>query len=233
MNAVFVSLLKFTSMQPVITGDGSHTLFVQELNEYYHSIHGAVTESKHVFIRYGLCTVRAKTIAVFEVGFGTGLNALLTANYALRSGLNITYLALEKYPLDRLTTGHLNYPDILPGEDGQSYGIFNAIHEAPWNEEILICSGFRLHKIQADLLCFNPDFNYDILYFDAFSPEKQPEMWSEDIMHKLISRLNPGGVFTTYCAKGSVRRLLLKNGLYVERLPGPPGKREMLRGVKK
>jgi tRNA U34 5-methylaminomethyl-2-thiouridine-forming methyltransferase MnmC len=216
----------------ITTGDGSHSLFVQEINESYHSVFGAITESKHVFIRNGPVLWSSGNLTVFEVGFGTGLNALLTAITGIDRGIRITYYSLEKYPLEQQMTDQLNYPSLLSPDGKQTHDLFRAIHQVPWDQSAELNSCFKLHKIRGDLASFIPSFCYDVLYFDAFSPEKQPEMWTGDIMHRLILNLNPEGVFITYCAKGAVRRLLKENGLLVEKLPGPPGKREILRGRK-
>ena len=221
-------------MQLEITRDGSHTLFLPQMNEHYHSTFGAITESMHVFIRNGLYHMADRPeITIFEVGFGTGLNALLTAIAAIERGISVTYYAIEKYPLGKEITDTLNYPALLSHGDQQPHDLFTAIHRAPWNQLSIIHDGYHLHKISGDLADFSPEFNYDLIYFDAFAPEKQPEMWTGVIMNRLISHLNAGGIFATYCAKGAVRRMLKENGLSMERLPGPPGKREMLRGVKK
>lgn len=221
-------------MQLVITGDGSHTLFLPRFNVHYHSTFGAITESVHVYIRNGLDhMVNTDNISIFEMGFGTGLNALLTAIAAIERGLNITYHAIEKFPIDPETAGKLNYANILSRAACLPCTLFSAMHQASWNKTTMIHPRFYLHKIEGDLLDFTPDFNFDLIYFDAFAPGKQPDMWTGEIMHRLLMHLNPGGIFTTYCVKGEVRQLLKVNGLSVMKIPGPPGKREILRGVKK
>ena len=220
-------------MELVITGDGSHTLYIPELNEHYHSTFGAVTESMHVFIKAGLGFLSNKRqVTVFEVGFGTGLNALLTCMAAIEQKSSFTYYAIEKNPLDIEVAGKLNYTPIL-SHRLNSQTLFLAIHQAPWNKTSIINPYFQLHKIHGSLIGFLPDFTYDVIFFDAFSPEKQPEMWTPEIFKKLYLNLNPGGVLTTYCVKGAVKRMLKDAGFVIEKLPGPPGKREMLRGVKK
>jgi tRNA U34 5-methylaminomethyl-2-thiouridine-forming methyltransferase MnmC len=219
-------------MQLVVTGDGSHTFFVPELKEHYHSTYGALTESMHVFIQSGLLYLdNKKEIVVLEIGFGTGLNALLTCMAVLDRQLKIVYHTLEKYPVDPCLIRDLNYPalfapDPLPGK------LFIGIHEAPWNITVALYPGFSLHKIQADLVTFHPDFMYDLVFFDAFAPDKQPELWKAEIFERLYNNLNPGGVFTTYCVKGAVKNMLKAAGFKIEKLPGPPGKREILRGIK-
>jgi tRNA U34 5-methylaminomethyl-2-thiouridine-forming methyltransferase MnmC len=217
----------------IITRDGSHTLFVPELNEHYHSMYGALTESLHVFIRSGLeCFSDHSEITVFETGFGTGLNALLTALGAVRKGMKICYFALEKFPVDPALIKALNYAELLSESEKDAERIFSSIHQASWDKMIEINPFFQLKKIKGDLCSFIPDSRYDLIYFDAFAPEKQPEMWTGEIMERLVSAMKPGGVFTTYCVKGSVKRLLRDCGLTLEKLPGPPGKREILRGRK-
>jgi tRNA U34 5-methylaminomethyl-2-thiouridine-forming methyltransferase MnmC len=220
-------------MQMVITGDGSNTLFLPRLNEHYHSINGAITESVHVYIRNGLeLLVNKDNLSIFEMGFGTGLNTLLTAMAAIERGLNITYHSLDKFPIDPELAGRLNYADHLSSVDCQANLLFSSIHQAPWNTVTMIHPRFYLHKIEGDLLDFTPDFSYDLIYFDAFAPGKQPDMWTGEILHRLLLQLNPGGIFTTYCAKGEIRRLLRDNGLTVMKIPGPPGKREIMRALK-
>jgi tRNA U34 5-methylaminomethyl-2-thiouridine-forming methyltransferase MnmC len=219
--------------QLVLTGDGSHTLFIPELNEHYHSTFGALTESLHVFIRSGLdCFADKSEIAVFETGFGTGLNALLTALGAIRRGMKIRYFAVEKYPVDPRLVKQLNYPHILKESEIDGERIFSSIHEASWEEMIEIDPCFHLKKMKVDLCSFIPDALYDLVYFDAFAPEKQPEMWTGEILQRLVSAMKQDGIFTTYCVKGSVKRILKDCGLTLEKLPGPPGKREILRGKK-
>jgi tRNA U34 5-methylaminomethyl-2-thiouridine-forming methyltransferase MnmC len=219
-------------MQFVITGDGSHTLYVPELNEHYHSTFGAVTESMHVFVKAGLDFLTGKKqLTVFEVGFGTGLNALLTCMAAIERKSNISYFAIENNPVDIDVARRLNYTSMLsPLHNPQT--LFMAIHQAPWNKTSVIHPYFQVHKIHDNLISFLPDFTYDLIFFDAFAPEKRPEMWTPDIFNKLYLNLNSGGILTTYCVKGAVKRMLKDAGFVIEKLPGPPGKREMLRGVK-
>jgi tRNA U34 5-methylaminomethyl-2-thiouridine-forming methyltransferase MnmC len=219
--------------QIVLTGDGSHTLFIPELNEHYHSTFGALTESLHVFIRNGLDLFSgSREISVFETGFGTGLNALLTALGAARMGIRVQYITLEKYPVDPLMVTQLNYPLLLKETENDAERIFSAIHAADWEKMTEINPFFQLKKMNGDMSRYIPDTTFDLVYFDAFAPEKQPEMWSAEIMHRLAEAMKPGGIFTTYCVKGTVKRILRDCGLTVEKLPGPPGKREILRARK-
>lgn len=215
-------------VQIVITEDSSHTLYVPELDEHYHSVHGAVQESQHVFIEAGLKQMlHRKSLSIFEVGFGTGLNALLTL-IEVRGKCQINYTSVEKYPLAKEVTNTLNYSELV--SCSETY--FEKLHVAPWNIETMVSSGFILNKVDKDLIDFETEQTFDLIYFDAFAPEKQEDMWTEEIFEKIVKLMNPGAVFTTYCAKGRVRRMLQDLGLQVERLKGPPGKREMLRGIK-
>jgi tRNA U34 5-methylaminomethyl-2-thiouridine-forming methyltransferase MnmC len=221
-------------MDLVTTGDGSHTLYVPGMNEHYHSSFGAVTESEHVFIQAGLMPLAAQPrVAVFEVGFGTGLNALLTSMVALERKIHIVYHTLEKYPVGPEIASSLNYASILAPGAPELHERFMRIHQAPWDSITDIHPYFSLHKIKDDLVDFHPDFCYDLVYFDAFAPDKQPEMWSVDIFNRLFRNLNQGGILTTYCVKGIVKRMLKEAGFTLEKLPGPPGKREILRALKK
>ena len=210
------------------TADGSHTLFVPDIGESCHSMHGAIQESTFVFIEQGLRICLKSSVRILEIGFGTGLNALLTALEADRTQTHIYYTTLEKYPLPIQNIRLLNYPKIL--ED--SGELFDKIHSAPWEIEVAISPFFVLHKVNADFTTYTLTEMYDVIFFDAFSHEKQPEMWSEAGFRKIIEHCNPDAVFTTYCAKGSVRRALQKVGFLIERLPGPSGKREILRGIR-
>jgi len=212
-----------------ITEDGSHTLFVPGIDECYHSTHGAIQESKHIFIEAGLKQCPKNEIRILEIGFGTGLNAFLTLLEAERSEKHIHYTSLELYPVETGKAIQLNYPEKLGPEKRQ---FFEELHKAEWNLEIPITPFFKLKKLDADYTVSILKDNFDVVYFDAFSPEKQPEMWSRELFEKIYSHCNPGAVLTTYCAKGIVRRAMQEAGFVVERLAGPPGKREILRGRK-
>lgn len=219
-------------MQLITTSDGSHTIFVPRLNEHYHSTFGALTESMHVYIQAGFESLTGRQkVTVFEVGFGTGLNALLTCLSSVEKGIHTTYYTIESDPLEEEFTGKLNYGDLLPGKlkPGE---LFTSIHQAPWDKTIKIHPDFSLHKIHASLIGFRPDFSYDLLYYDAFAPDKQSGMWSPEIFATLFEKMNPGGILVTYCVKGEVKSMLHRAGFEIEKLPGPPGKREILRGRK-
>lgn len=212
------------------TADGSNTLFVPELNEHYHSVKGALTESEHIFIQMGLNHSPVKNPHVLEIGFGTGLNAFLTLLEAEKQQRTVSFTSIEKFPLGEETVRKLAYPEKIAPKESQK---FYALHTTPWNQPVKISPYFTLHKIETDFTCFAFKEYYDVVYFDAFAPEKQPEMWNQTLFDKLYQQLNSGGILTTYCAKGVVRRMLQTAGFTVERLPGPPGgKREILRASK-
>lgn len=206
-------------IEVIVTSDGSHSLLNTDLGETYHSRHGAVQESLHVFINNGLRNVQREVVNVFEVGFGTGLNALLTAT----AGVKVKYTVLEAFPLDESVYSSLNYS---PKE------LLLRLHVAPWHEFVQINPDFSLKKIHDMLERIALTEKYDLIYFDAFAPSKQPSMWDIQILKKVCDTLTPGGLFVTYCAKGQLKRDLKSLGLEVETLQGPPGKKEMVRGVK-
>lgn len=212
------------------TADGSNTLFVPELDEHYHSVKGALTESQHIFIQMGLNHSQAESPHVLEIGFGTGLNAFLTLLEAEKQQRKVCFTSIERYPLKEDIVRKLGYPEIIAPEKSEK---FYALHTAPWNQFVEISPCFTLHKIEGDFTHFDFQSHYDVVYFDAFAPEKQPKMWSQPLFNRLYQQMNPGGILTTYCAKGVVRRMLQAAGFTVERLPGPPGgKREILRASK-
>lgn len=218
-------------MQIINTLDGSHTIYLPEINEQYHSVNGAITESDFVYIDKGYKYHASKNPKVFEVGFGTGLNCLLTALQAEHHKRPTLYITIEKYPLQKDIIVQLNFGRLI-SEDARI--VFNTIHTTNWNEVVHISEYFNLFKIKGDLIDINlTQFeNCDVIYFDAFGPDKQPEMWTPHIYRKIYSITSPKGVLVTYSAKGEVRRQLAASGFEMERLPGPPGKNEMLRGIK-
>ena len=212
------------------TADGSYTLYVPELDEHYHSVKGALTESQHIFIDMGLKHSSVTAPHILEIGLGTGLNCVLTLLEAKESQRHIHYTGIERYPLNEEIIRKLNYPSIIGKECEEDYF---AIHQAPWEEDVCLSPWFTLHKMEGDFTHYSFEQKYDIIYFDAFAPEKQPEMWKQSLFDNLYQVLNEGGILTTYCAKGVVRRMLQTAGFKVERLPGPPGgKREILRAIK-
>jgi tRNA U34 5-methylaminomethyl-2-thiouridine-forming methyltransferase MnmC len=219
-------------LEIITTSDGSHTLRNKHLNETYHSIHGAVQESTHVFINAGLehysKNQRDKNISILEVGFGTGLNALLTLQHAIQHNLNIRYTTLEPFPLTMDVWPKLNYGDRV-----QSEHHFRLLHEVGWDSEVTLVPEFTILKVNAPLQAVQLKHNYDIVYYDAFAPMVQPELWVYEALKKVVKALKAGGIFVTYSAKGQLKRDLKNLGLNVETLPGPPGKNEMVRGVRR
>jgi tRNA U34 5-methylaminomethyl-2-thiouridine-forming methyltransferase MnmC len=213
------------------TSDGSFTLYSSEFGETYHSINGAITESEHVFIDTGLRKCRCNPVNILEMGFGTGLNAFLALMEAEKGNKTICYTSIERYPLAADIYEKLNYANTFPEEKQK---LFIDLHRKEWELEVEITSYFALKKLNVDITAFELGNQlYDVVFFDAFSPNIQPELWSREIFGKVFQAMKPGGVLTTYCAKGEVRRNMQSVGFVVERLPGPPGKREMLRANKK
>lgn len=214
------------------TEDGSSSLYDEILNESYHSKYGAINESMHVFINAGLNIVKnLDIVTVLEIGLGTGLNALLTCIRSEEDKINTNYHSLEPNPVELDLYNKLNFGDCLSNKNSNYY--FTQIHEAPWSKLSSIHSRFNINKLNQKLDAYQPQINFfNMIYFDAFSPEIQPEMWTLKNFMKLFESLQQNGVFVTYCAKGKVRRDLEKVGFTTERIPGPKGKREMLRAIK-
>lgn len=221
-----------SSLKIIETRDGSHSLLNEQLNETYHSVHGALQESKHVFIQEGLGFVfknlEKKAVNILEVGFGTGLNALLTLQFSIANNLTIHYTSLEAFPIEENIWSKLNY-----AESTESKVQFEKLHRAEWDKQVEITPGFQLQKLHTTLQRVELEKSrFDLIYFDAFAPNKQPEMWELSILQKIADAMNSGGVFVTYCAKGQLKRDLQSLNLKVETLQGPPGKREMVRAIK-
>ena len=218
----------------ITTSDGSTTIHFPELDEHYHSKHGAINESKHVFIKNGfdhiLATKKILELNILEIGFGTGLNAFITFLESLKTNQNINYVGVEAYPILEEEIRYLNYVAQLSAESFQE--IFNALHETSWGVKEVLTSSFSLTKRKEFFADIEDKDSYDVIYFDAFGARIQPELWGEDIFKKMYEALVYQGVIVTYSAKGSVRRAMQAVGFEVERLPGPPGKREMLRATK-
>ncbi len=219
----------------ITTEDGSHSLYHEELQETYHSFHGAYRESIHVFMLYGLDAwlnrnPRKFPIRVFEVGFGTGLNAWLTLVWAEQNQVPVLYHSIEPYPLGAEVYSQLNYTEHDHGI-WHYHKYFQALHEFPWNEGGPVSEYFNFKKDQttleeADL------YPADLVFYDAFAPSKQPELWKKEVLAPVVAAMRPGGIFTTYCAMGQLKRDLKDLELEVETLPGPPGKKEMTRAWK-
>lgn len=215
----------------ITTKDGSHTIYIPEMDEHYHSTHGAIQESKHIFINAGLNANKKSSLNIFEVGLGTGLNALLTIIESEKTNQNINYFSIEKYPLLAKEYKILNYTELL-GIDSKSF--FEAIHSCDWDKQNSIKKNFNFTKLINDIttIQFENLPPFDVVYFDAFAPNKQSGVWDQSIFQKIFTHCNPGAVLVTYCAKGEVRRNLQFVGFKVERLQGPPGKRQILRAIK-
>lgn len=216
----------------LLTNDGSHTLMSPQFGATYHSRFGAVTESAHVFIGAGFRYVSAgkQRIRLLETGLGTGLNALMTWVAAEQSDIRVAYTALELFPPSPGDVEALNYPDLLEGNPEDLRARLRDLHQAPWEVNAALSNHFSLMKKKTPIETFESEQAFDLVYFDAFAPETQPELWTEEVFRRMFGALVPGGVLVTYCAKGEVKRRMLRAGFQVERLPGPPGKREMTRG---
>jgi tRNA U34 5-methylaminomethyl-2-thiouridine-forming methyltransferase MnmC len=214
------------------TADGSKTIRIVDLDENYHSNHGALQEAEHVFIQNGIVSFKdKKQLSIFEMGFGTGLNAFLTCLYAQENDLIIDYDGIEAYPVSIEEMNQLDYGSLKGAENRV---VFSKIHSTTWNAKNEINSNFTLTKIENKIenQNFHPE-KYDIVYYDAFGPRAQEEMWSLEIFQKLYASIKEGGFLVTYCAKGQVKRDLKTAGFKIEALPGPPGKREMTRAWKR
>jgi tRNA U34 5-methylaminomethyl-2-thiouridine-forming methyltransferase MnmC len=214
------------------TEDGSHSLYRADLRESYHSLKGALQESRHVYIQEGLLQFpqQEEPLKIFELGFGTGLNALLASHRALDKKQSIYFHSLEPYPLSRDIWENLNYP----AQTGKNDGLWNKLHESTWGQEVMINEFVTLLKEQKTLE--EADLNvsaYDIVFYDAFAPSKQPELWTLEPLEKVVKAMKPGALLVTYCAQGQFKRNLKTLGMEVETLKGPPGKKEMVRGQKR
>lgn len=212
------------------TDDGSTTIYLPEMDEHYHSTHGAIQEARHVFIESGLNVIDKKDIHVFEMGFGTGLNAILSYEFAQKLNKKIIFHGIEAYPVEHELVQSLNYKDLL---ESNLHEVFDKMHSIEWNRDERITDSFTLMKIHSkiedyDLLAEK----YDIIFFDAFGPRAQKAMWTNEILSKMEAGLQKGGILVTYCAQGQFKRNLKELGFRTERLPGPPGKREMTRAWK-
>ncbi|MGB5244553.1 MAG: tRNA (5-methylaminomethyl-2-thiouridine)(34)-methyltransferase MnmD [Lutimonas sp.] len=215
----------------IITHDGSSSIYLPEWDEHYHSIHGAIQEAYHVFIKNGLYLFKEKRkIELLEIGFGTGLNALITLIEGEKYNLFINYTGIEAYPVSLEEMKQLNYLSLLDAKHKELE--FVKMHEDNWEEKLRISDAFNLTKKQQKFQDIREKNKYNLIYFDAFGARVQPELWTETVFVQMFEALAEGGVLVTYAAKGSVRRAMLASGFEVEKLPGPPGKREMLRATK-
>lgn len=214
----------------ITTADGSTTIQIKDWQEQYHSKHGAIQEAYHVFIHSGLDLFENTTVDILEIGFGTGLNALITLIEFQKRNLNINYTGVEAYPVSKEELDQLNYLDQLKANSLKDE--FDTMHTSPWETLVEVTSGFNLIKEQKFFKDINKSNAFDLVYFDAFGARVQPELWTVEIFETMFKAMKSGGYLVTYAAKGSVRRAMLEVGFLVERLPGPPGKREMLRAKK-
>ena len=214
----------------ITTNDGSHSILVPELNEQYHSIHGAIKEAEHVFLKMGLDEYlphNGTSLHVFEVGFGTGLNALLSVKWSQTKQQSVEYTSIEKHPVSKEEFQQLNYGNMVDEVD-----LYTKITNANWTEFIEISTKFKLRKLELDLVKDPLPKGFDIVFFDAFAPNKQPELWDTSVFEKVYSIMNKNGLLVTYCCQGQAKRNMISAGFLVEKVPGPPGKREMLRARK-
>lgn len=220
-------------MKPILqhTNDGSLTLRLDEMDETYHSTNGALTEAQYVYIKNGFQRTQQEHLNILEIGFGTGLNTLVTADAFLKQEdiKSIHYHTLEKYPLETEIINQLNYGQVLspPRE-----AIYSNIHNAEWEKEVEILSNFTVHKQNIDLLTESLSGSFDLVYYDAFAPSKQVEMWQINVIQKVVDTMKVGALLSTYCVQGDAKRAFRACGLKIKRLPGPPGKRHMLIGIK-
>lgn len=225
----------------ISTDDGSVTIFLPEWNESYHSKHGAVRESIHVFIQNGLDKILNTKISILEIGFGTGLNSFLTLLNAIKKDINISYTGLEKFPVQPSEYQFLNYSKSIV-DNTHSFDfdeiklddLYQKLMTSDWGNFQEINHNFRLKKVETDFFEFDyPESEFDLVYFDAFGARVQPELWSSELLEKIYSGMKSGALLTTYSSKGSVRRTLKELGFEVEKMAGPPGKREMINAIKK
>lgn len=213
----------------IVTEDGSKSLYMEDMQESYHSTHGAIQESMHVFIESGLYQLTGKTASILELGLGTGLNALLSLEVSRQKGLNLHYHSIERYPLNSDEYLQLNYHEFL---DRTTKEELMKIHTCLPDQELRLDPGFTFFKEMVDFREMKAPGPFDLVFFDAFAPDKQPELWSTEIFSSIHKRCKPGALLLTYSSKGSARRAITNSGFRVEKIPGPPGKREMVRAIR-
>ena len=218
----------------ITTADGSKTIQIEEWNEQYHSVHGAINEANHVYLKHGLLffnsELNEKNISILEMGFGTGLNAFLTLIEAEKRNLSISYVGVEAYPVLQEEIEVLNYVELISAKHKVK---FEELHSSSWHKDVKISDFFKLKKEHVLFKDINYTENFDVIYFDAFGPRVQPELWTEDIFKLMYEALKPNGVLVTYSVQGTVKRALRAVGFIVKRLEGPPNKRHMLRAIKR
>lgn len=217
------------------TADGSSSIYVPDLDETYHSRHGAINEAVHVFIKSGFLyfleqNPEASDCSILEIGFGTGLNAFLTAIESEKLQFKTTYIGVEAYPILNEDLSHINFQTLV--NSGKHKELFYTLHKSKWEQLESISGYFQLKKLQKQFSAISDKLKYNLIYFDAFGPRVQPNLWEEPIFNSMYNALKPGGVLVTYCAQGQARRTMQSVGFLVERIAGPPGKREMLRATK-
>lgn len=212
----------------ITTADGSTTIRLPDLDEHYHSKFGAIQEARHVFIQNGLALFKNQNIHILEIGFGTGLNALITLAEKENYNLNIHYVGVEAYPISVSEVSSMNYAQEL----GVNHVLFDQMHDCSWQNEHIISPGFVLTKRQQSFAEIDDVAAFDLIYFDAFGYRVQPELWSEDMFQIMYNALKPGGVLVTYAARSIIKKNMMSAGFTVSKLPGPPGKREMFRALK-
>ena len=215
-----------TNNEIILTNDGSHSVYNKELNEIYHSKNGAIIEANHVYIKNGLLFHKKKELNILEIGLGTGLNAILTIENLEEK--KVHYTALEPKPIQKEIYTKLNYCNFIVSNKK----LFLSLHDSKWDEEKLIIENFMFCKRKDSIQEYTTEKKFDIIYFDAFAPNKQIDIWKINIFRKCFSIMNYNSLLVTYCAKGMVKRMLKSVGFEVETLEGPPGKREMIRAIK-
>ena len=215
----------------IVTGDNSKTLLIPKLDETYHSTHGALNEARHVFIQNGMASFDTESLSIFELGFGSGLNLLVTLEFLELKKRSVFYTSIEKYPLSYETIQQLEYDQLV---DPTLKPAFEKAHLSPWNEKIRINKQLELLKQEADITAVSiPSASFDLVFYDAFGPRVQPDLWSEKVLQKMFDGLKTNGRLVTYCAQGQFKRNLKAVGFDVLNVPGPPGKREMTIGIKR
>lgn len=214
----------------IITSDGSTSIHLPEWEESYHSKHGAIQEAQHVFIKNGLSLCKGQSVSVLEIGFGTGLNAFITFLESQKINQNIDYVGVEGFPISTDEVVQMNYVNQLNASQFEAE--FKTMHISDWEENVTISETFRLTKRKQLFNEINDKNQFDIIYFDAFGYRVQPELWSVEIFTKMFEALKEGGILVTYACRGPIKNAMKEAGFKIEKLAGPPGKREMLRGWK-
>lgn len=227
---IFVNKYKILKREIIQTKDGSTTIFFPDINETYHSKFGAIQEAYHVFIKMGFETQTQESLSILEVGFGTGLNAFITFLEAKKTNKIINYVGVDAYPVSLNEISKMNFVTHLDAISDEN--VFNSMHNSIWNEKIVLSKNFVLTKRQQFFQEINDINSFDLIYFDAFGYRIEPELWSIEIFKKMYDALKPQGVLVTYACRSSIKNDMIALGFEVEKLPGAPGKREMLRATK-